>query len=395
MDARSKVSSIAVSRDGKWVVSGQDDGRVTAWDAENHKKAIGFKGHELGVYAVDVSQDGTRIATGSWDTVRVWSLLTSEQLLGPFEHDDRVVAVKFSPDGHLIATATWFRESVRIYDSHNGHLLVDTSIQVGSLYNQSLAWTGSGKDLFALSKDGNIHCIDVATGTTLSKWAIHSNYKPGCITLASDGPFIAASANSSVSFWDIATHKQIGPLIQHPTLIFCLAISANHDLAISGGKKIIVQRLPDILPSSYFDLVCVLSPKPDAEVTLSTMNSLQQQPEALRTRTEEYRPEETVSSHRTKSRRPSDSSPQEVPVQSLTIKELCPPETDEKEGHADINIIQSHSPPHDLTGHATKSSSFPVASGSYGDIYKGTLNVRGESIEVCHCLSSKKTLNDH
>ena len=256
MDAGSDVLSIAVSRDGKWIVSGVGYGQVTVWDAESHEM-FGLRGHKGSVLAVDISPDGTRIATGSWDkTVCVWSLSSGKQLLGPVEHDDGVVAVKFSPDGRRIATATWDRKSVRIYDSHDGRLLADTPIRVGSLYKQSLAWADLGKALFALSEDGNIHCIDVATGTTPSKWAIQGN-DPRCIALASGGAFIAASGGDSVSFWDMATHKQIGPLIQHPTSVFCLAISANHDLAISGGKKMILRELPDILPSSYFDHVCV------------------------------------------------------------------------------------------------------------------------------------------
>ena len=119
------------------------------------------------------------------------------------------------------------------------------------------------------------------------------------------------------------------------------------------------------------------------------MNHLQQRPEALRTSVGDRRPEHTVSSHRTKDRRSTESSQQEVPVQPLAINELPPPNTDEQERNADINNVLLNFP-HDLTGHVTKSGSFPVASGSYGDIYKGTLNVGGGAIEVRHCLSSQK-----
>ena len=388
MDAGRAVLSIGVSRDGNWIVSGAEDGHVTVWDAEIHAKAMKFRGRKGAVLGVDISPDGKRIATGSSDrTVCVWSLSTGGQLLGPFKHDDGVTAVKFSPDGHRIATATLDCQSVRIYDSHDGRLLVDTPIQVGSLYNQSLAWTGLGKELLALSHDGNIHCIDVTTGTTHSKWAIHSNDDPKCIALTNDDAFIAASANSSVSFWDIATHKEIGPRIHHPYDVSYMAISANNILAISGFEKMILQKLPNIPASSYFDHVCVFSPKPHAKETLFTANHLQQQPEALRTSSEERRPEETVSFHHTKDQHSSESSLQEVSVQSLAIKELPPPITGEKEQNTDINNIQSNFP-HDLTGHVIRSSGLPNASGSYGDIYKGTLNVRGGSIDVCHCLFS-------
>jgi len=36
----------------------------------------------------------------------------------------------------------------------------------------------------------------------------------------------------------------------------------------------------------------------------------------------------------------------------------------------------------DLTGYATREGERPIASGSYGDIYKGTLRVSGRSINV-------------
>ena len=277
MDAGSKVRSIAVSRDEKWIVSGGEDGHVTVWDAESHAKVVEFRGRNWGVLAVDISPDGTRFATGSLDcSVCVWLLSMGEKLLGPFRHNFWVAAVKYSPDGRHIATATWERDSVRIYDSQDGRLLVDTPIQVGSLYNQSLAWAGLGKELFALSIDGNIHCIDLATGTTLSKWAIHGN-DPGCIALTNDDAFIAVSGDDSVSFWDMATHQQIGPLVHHPANVIYMAISANHDLAFSGGTKTILRKLSDILFLSYFDHVCVFSfhesPMPRRPCSLRTTYS--------------------------------------------------------------------------------------------------------------------------
>ena len=258
MDAGFQVYSIAVSRDGKWIVSGTRDGQVRVWDAESHEKVSEFKGHDhTTVYALDVSPDSTRIASGSGfsATVCVWSRSTGEQLLGPLQYVFDVAAVKFSPNGEFIATATGV--SIQVYDSQDGRLLFDSPIGVGSAYNQSLAWVSDSKQLFASSRDGRIHCLDVSTGRILSAWAVHSTDHPRCIALASNGAFIAASTHSSVSFWDTVTHKQIGPLIRHRNDAEYMAISANGDLVISGGGKIILRKLPDILPSSYFDDVGV------------------------------------------------------------------------------------------------------------------------------------------
>ncbi|KAH0828154.1 WD40-repeat-containing domain protein [Lanmaoa asiatica] len=175
MDARSTVLDITVSRDGKWVVCGTGNGRVIVWNAELHEKITEFDGHGDWVRAVDVSPDTTRIASGSDDkTACIWSIWSGERLLGPFEHDYVLAAVKFSPNGDLLATATWWKESVRVYDSRNGCLLIDFPVRVTSYENQSLAWSFNST-LFALSFDGDIKYCDVSAGTMHSHWPIRAD----------------------------------------------------------------------------------------------------------------------------------------------------------------------------------------------------------------------------
>ncbi|KAF8549803.1 WD40 repeat-like protein [Imleria badia] len=253
MDAGGEVFTIAVSQDGNWIVSGTEPGLVTVWNTESHEKVNEFTGHSDMVGAVDVSPDGTRIATGSKDnTAFVWLPSTGERLVW-LKHDHWVAAVKFSPDGYLIATATWNTHSVRIYGSQDGRLLFDVPIQpVGSTLNGSLAWSRDSKQLFALSHDGNIIRLDASTGDTLSTWPIHKSNNPRCISLASNGMFIAASSDSSVSFWNTTTREQIGPVIKHTHDIWSMALSANYDLVVGGEMTITLRRLYDILPSSPF-----------------------------------------------------------------------------------------------------------------------------------------------
>ena len=251
MHVKGSVFNIAVSRDGKWVISGTGCGLVTVWNAESHSKMTEWKGHNKEVNAVDVSLDGTKIATGSDDgTVCVWSLSTGERLLGPFNHDNSVATVKFSPDGRLIATATWDHDSVRVYDSQNGRRLVKFPIKVAHWQNQSLVWANDNKQLFVLSGDGNIHCLNVSTRKTLSRWR-GGVIGTKCIVMASNGTFIAVSTRSSVSLWDTTTYKKIECVIHHTTYILSMAISSNYDLVTAGWKEITVRNLRDVLPSPY------------------------------------------------------------------------------------------------------------------------------------------------
>jgi len=257
MDLGSAVLSIAVSRDGKWIVSGTKSGWVTVWNAESHSKMTEFRAHNNSVRA-DVSLDATKIATGSKDnTACVWSLSTGQRLLGPWKHDNYVATVKFSPDGCLIATATWDRNSVRVYDSQNDNLFVEFPVKVCSSLNYSLAWASDSKQLFVLSHDSYIHRVGVSTGTTLSKWYIHSGGRPTSVALASNEIFIAAAAGTSVSFWDITSEEQLGTIVEYTHKIFSLAMTSNYDLAAGGGEKITLRALCGILPSHYLDNVSV------------------------------------------------------------------------------------------------------------------------------------------
>ena len=55
--------------------------------------------------------------------------------------------------------------------------------------------------------------------------------------MASNGIFIVASADSSVSVWDTVTHEQIGAILHHPARVDSMAISEGYNLVTGGGKK--------------------------------------------------------------------------------------------------------------------------------------------------------------
>lgn len=303
MDAGGRISNLAVSRDGTWIVSGTQSGVVRIWSVESHEKVREIKGHTKAVWAIDISPDATRIVTGSDDsTACVWSIASGERLLNPLKHDDALVAVKYSSNGDLIATATWSGKFVRVYKSQDGSLLFDSlPISVNSVLNQSLAWSVDNKHLFALSENGSIYCLDMATGATYSEWAIHSSNKPRCIALASNGMFIAASANSSVSFWDPLTHKQIGGVFQYGDAVRSVSISLDNSHLASGGddKKITLRSLRDVLPQIYFVDVCSLVLQrvlPDMGLTTVVCSWLQadpREPEIRRMRKEQTELEKT------------------------------------------------------------------------------------------------------
>lgn len=242
-------AAVAVSMDGKWIVTGGSRNKVIVWSADIHRIAVEISEHTDYVSAVDVSSDSTRIASGSQDhTVRIFNIISGVRVVPPLQHKGLIVGVKFSPDGSRIATAA-LSQSIGIYDSCTGDELFDIPIQVNYAPITPLAWSSDGRQLF-IGTLGKITSFDTRT-SSCSEWPtqIGSNYWNSIVTY---GQFIACSAGTSVSFWDYTSHQQIGTIINHATVVDCISIS--HDgryLACGHVRGITVHNLGGFLPHEY------------------------------------------------------------------------------------------------------------------------------------------------
>ena len=72
--------SVALSPDGRHIVSGSYDKIVQVWDAQTGQQVGNpLQGHTSSVSSVAFSPDGRHIVSGSWDnTIRVWDAQTGE-----------------------------------------------------------------------------------------------------------------------------------------------------------------------------------------------------------------------------------------------------------------------------------------------------------------------------
>ena len=69
------VTCVAISQDGKYVISGSYDKTINVWNLEEKRKEFSLTGHREGVTCVAISQDGKYVISGSNDkTIKVWNL---------------------------------------------------------------------------------------------------------------------------------------------------------------------------------------------------------------------------------------------------------------------------------------------------------------------------------
>ncbi|KAE9392793.1 hypothetical protein BT96DRAFT_1023345 [Gymnopus androsaceus JB14] len=130
------VESVAISPDGKRVVSGSMDKTIRIWNAETGEQVVEpILGHTIGLHLLDshqmeredwrtssgtnigtyrwvtsvgFSSDGKRVVSGSMDkTIRIWNAETGEQVVEPIlGHTDDVTSVGFSSDGKRVVSGS-------------------------------------------------------------------------------------------------------------------------------------------------------------------------------------------------------------------------------------------------------------------------------------------------
>ncbi len=150
------VQALAISPDGKTIISGANDKNVKAWNVETGELIHTFKNtkHSKGVESVAVSPDNKTIVSGSKDkTIKIWNLETKKLQFTLEGHKDLVYCVAISPDGSTIVSCGR-DETIRIWDLHTGECIRILEGHTDWVY--SIAISPDGKTLVSCSRDKTV-----------------------------------------------------------------------------------------------------------------------------------------------------------------------------------------------------------------------------------------------
>ncbi|NES01066.1 MAG: WD40 repeat domain-containing protein, partial [Symploca sp. SIO1B1] len=149
------VSAIAVTRDGKQMISGSWDSSVKVWNFETGEELFTFTGHVDRVNALAVTPDSQWVISGSRDcTIQVWNLKTGEQLLTISDHPDSIEALAVSPDGKYIISGSW-EGTVKVWNLITGEELLALNLHKEPV--RSVAITKN--HIISSSDDKTIHVL--------------------------------------------------------------------------------------------------------------------------------------------------------------------------------------------------------------------------------------------
>ena len=162
-----------------------------------------LRGHSLEVYDVTFSADGTRIATGSDRTARIWEVDSGKELLTLVGHTDLVDEVAFSRDGSRIATRVSTAPQ-NVWDAKTGKELATLAGHSGFVHG--VAFSPDGSHLATTSNDLTARIWDLAPPSELftvpTTNSINDSGILGTVVYSPDGRRIAAGfADGTVKVW--------------------------------------------------------------------------------------------------------------------------------------------------------------------------------------------------
>ena len=201
-----EAQCVTFSPDGSLLAYGSGN-LVKIADADTGKTLRIFRGHDAPVLAVTFSPDGTLIATASGDgTARISDSATGRLRLRLTGHDYAVTAVAFSPDGARLATASGDR-TARVWDVTSGFGL---NRLAGHDYAvNAVAFSPDGTLIATGSEDHTVRLWDAATGTPLRKPGRHGGPVTS-VAFSPDGTLVAsASSDRTTRIWEtsISTYR--------------------------------------------------------------------------------------------------------------------------------------------------------------------------------------------
>jgi WD40 repeat protein/predicted nucleic acid-binding Zn-ribbon protein len=101
------INSLAFSPNGEILASGSQDKTIKLWDVVTGEEINILQGHTDHVCAVVFSPNGNILASASKDnTVKLWSVDSGEEFYSVKCADDAVYSLAFSPDGRILAAGS-------------------------------------------------------------------------------------------------------------------------------------------------------------------------------------------------------------------------------------------------------------------------------------------------
>lgn len=286
------VMSAAYSPDGTQIVTASGDNTAHIWDAATGQEVHQLRGHSAYVQSAAFSPDGKQIiTTGDDGTARIWDAATGAQLRLITEGTGRILSAAYSPDGKSIVTAgceqradldNCFAATVGVWDaapkpdlhqlgdsrqgfssavySPDGQFIM-TTISFGNtvdIWNTvsgklmltlprhgcinhdcsvySANYSPDGKQIVTGAADHMAYIWDAVTGQEIRQLTGHTAWVPGAVFSPDGKLIVTASGDKTARIWDASSGQEVHRLIGHTDTVISAVFSPDGKTVVTASK---------------------------------------------------------------------------------------------------------------------------------------------------------------
>jgi WD40 repeat protein/stress response protein SCP2 len=226
------VKAIAISNNGKLAISASKDESVKVWDINSGTEIRTCYGHNNEVTSISFSPDDSQAISGDLDgTIILWDINTCQAL-----H-------KFTTPGTEVKSVAWSPNNAYILSGHNNNIAklwdINTKQEIRSFTGHTdqvsdVSFSSNSSQALSASKDKTIKLWDVATGQEIRTFTGHTKWVVS-VSFSQDDLFaISSSWDNTIRRWNIQTGEHRVYSDQSWVLDVKFFLDSNY--ALSGGK---------------------------------------------------------------------------------------------------------------------------------------------------------------
>ena len=260
------VACVAITEDGKKIASGSFDGKIKIWDLESGE-LIRLVAEKQGViYAIALNSKAEIIASGSSDlSVQLWDWNTGAVMETVREHSGSIRSLAISQDGKTLASGS-FDQTIKVISLDSGKPISTLTGHLGAV--SAIAFCPDGQILASGSGDGNIKIWHWNTGQLLH--TISGDIGAiGAIAFHPNGLFLAsASTDRTIKLWHLGTLEKIHTFTGHAGAVTAVTFTPDGESLISGSADGTLK----IWHLSSYELVSTLNGNSDSSVVSAAIS---------------------------------------------------------------------------------------------------------------------------